>query len=87
MKYRKKPIEVEAFQWQIDKLPKWFKAAKSTGEIIFPKGYILSGFEILIRRNENEVNMVHAGDYIVKGQNSEIYPIKEDIFLKTYEKV
>lgn len=27
------------------------------------------------------------GDFIIKGVKGEFYPIKEDIFLKTYEKV
>lgn len=27
----------------------------------------------------------HKGDYLIRGVNGEIYPCKEDIFLKTYE--
>ena len=87
MRYIKKPVEVEAFQWKTDKPPKWFNFAKRTGEIICPKIAILIGHEIIIRRNEKEVNMAHAEDYIVKDLNGEIYPIKEDIFKKMYEKM
>lgn len=33
------------------------------------------------------VHIVTFGDYIIKGVQGELYPVKENIFLQTYEKV
>lgn len=87
MRYIKRPIEIEAFKWRKEIAPKWFDEAVKTGFIQHYLNYPIYGYEILIKRNDNEVNMAHAGDYIVKDQNGEIYPVKENVFFKTYKKV
>jgi len=79
MKYRKKPVVIEAFKWQTDQVPKWWKEAKGilidleTGSAIIPT---LEG--------EHEARV---GDYIIQGVKGELYPCKPDIFEMTYEKV
>lgn len=88
MKYRKKPIEVEAFQLGIDYIPDWFMDKVTTNDIVLHGKS--SGFE-----HQNDINadiktlegIMHAnfGDFIIRGVNGEIYPCKPDIFEKTYE--
>jgi hypothetical protein len=97
MKFRKKPVEVEAmqlFQTDFD-----FVYEKET------KGTNLHGFyhqfmgcsvwlitnkqgivEASIRTLEGDMK-INDGDWIIKGVAGEFYPCKPDIFEKTYEPV
>jgi hypothetical protein len=82
MKYRKKPVVIEAIQAKENTLD----AIKS----FVPKDLLLedTGKTVLFYILTLEGYMaVKNGDYILKGVNGEFYPCKEDIFLKTYEKV
>lgn len=82
MKYRKKPIVIEAFRFQIDNaMPDWFNEKRITNEIItYDDGTCdIKTLEGVMHANK--------GDYIIKGVKGEIYPCKPDIFEETYEKV
>lgn len=73
MKYRKKPVVVEAVQW--------FKVGDHSAVTRYMKderGWIetLEGGHI-----------VTPGDYIITGVKGEHYPCKPDIFEMTYEPV
>ena len=77
MKYRKKPIVVEAFRYGIDSVPEWFTEATITMRTDGGIGIVtLEG-----------CMCANKGDYIVKGIRGEIYPCKADIFEEIYEKV
>ena len=76
MKFRKKPVIIEAEQWSPD---------NPVEGVIYPalgqpmdKGWIytLEGGYI-----------VNSGDWIITGVVGEKYPCKPDIFEKTYERV
>ena len=90
MKYRKKPVVVEAFRLGIDYIPDWFMDKVTTNEIIL---YGTSSAFYHVPDTNADINtlegVMHAnyGDYIIKGVNGEIYPCKADIFEKTYEPV
>ena len=89
-KYRKKPVVIEAFQLNERGLVEedWFWDAETRNDIIthfFGKQYRRPA-KCDIRTLEG-VMTAHAGDYIIRGVNGEIYPCKADIFEKTYEKV
>lgn len=82
MKYRKKPVVIEAFRFQIDKsMPDWFNEKRITNEIIT---YDDGTCDIKTLEGTMKAN---KGDYIIQGVNGEIYPCKPDIFEKTYEEV
>ena len=78
MKYRKKPVVIEAVQW----------TGENASEIHgFVGGKLLQvDGEIHIKTLEG---VMHAtkGDYIIKGVHGEFYPCKPDIFAETYEEV
>ena len=82
MKYRKKPIVIEAIQWTGENLNELtFKFPKCFGSHL-----ISNKSEIVISTLEG--NMVaNIGDYIICGIKEEFYPCKPDIFEATYEKV
>lgn len=69
-KYRKKPIEIEAFKLGVDYIPDWFMDKVSSNEIIlYGKS---SGFEHYDDTNcdiKTLEGVMHAnyGDYIIKG--------------------
>lgn len=79
MRYRKKPVEVEAFRYGYDKLPTWFIKQKDIN--VFP----VNDITCIIKTLEGNM-IVSLGDYVIKGVNGELYPCKKDIFDKTYEK-
>ena len=82
MRYRKKPVVIEAVQWD----------GRNTRDIIkfmgknFEFSFLPDGETIDLTINTLEGNM-HAsvGDYIIKGVDGEFYPCKPEIFEKTYE--
>ena len=87
MKYRKKPVVIEAFQWTnkgnfVDwkSLPEWFTEAYEKGDILL----LTDGVEIKTLEGQLKANV---GDWIIQGIKGEIYPCKPDIFEATYEEV
>lgn len=88
-KYRKRPVEVEAFQILMGTMgkrdyPKWFADAIASG-VVYQKPNPDYQVECTIRTLEGDMN-ADLGDYIIKGVNGELYPCKPDIFDKTYER-
>lgn len=84
MKYRKKPIIVDAFLYDgkgYQTIPDW--ALKGTSRMI---SYNENDDTLVITTLEGDM-VANAGDYIIKGVNGELYPCKSDIFKKTYELV
>ncbi|AXH71158.1 hypothetical protein BSP36_113 [Bacillus phage BSP36] len=83
-KYRKKPVEVEAFLFNVDPYPDWFSEKVESRNIVV--GYEGDSAFCLIPTLEGQM-YGSAGDYIIRGIQGEIYPCKADIFEATYEKV
>lgn len=92
-KYRKKPVVVEAFQYNGDLMdrcgkyyvPEWAGKAFEQG-IMFYKEMYIKPAELFIKTLEGD-HHVSIGDYIIKGVQGELYPCKPDIFEQTYEEV
>ena len=77
MKYRKKPVVIEAIQWDgtnYDEIDDWM-GLNSTLEI---------DGQFIIPTLEGDMR-VSEGDWVIRGVNGEFYPCKPDIFEKTYE--
>ena len=98
-KYRKKPVEIEAFQmtkerrWDNSEWPSWLSQAwqKEPTEAgclycIDDDGLVAPGERLCITTLEG-AHAVTFGDYIIQGVQGEIYPCKPDIFEQTYEAV
>jgi hypothetical protein len=86
MKFRKKPVIIDAFQWNGEfmgrYLPDWFNFAISEGTAWFTKNY-----EFIVIKTLEGDHRVNKTDYIIKGVKGEIYPCKPDIFEMTYERI
>ena len=86
MKYRKKPVVIDAFHFGFEDAPEWFIEAVEQDNVTF----VISadGFaKCKIRTLEGVMEANAKIDYIIKGVNGELYPCKADIFEKTYEAV
>lgn len=84
MKFRKKPVVIEAVQWMgqdfwedRDKNKMLIDEYEKGNIVVCPK-------ELYIKTLEGKMT-ASVGDYIIQGVNGEIYPCKPDIFDKTYE--
>ena len=89
MKYRKKPIAIEA--WQFTKgnytksnMPVWLTDAIKirTIQLYSQHGGSIIGGNILTLEG---VMTISENDWLIKGVNGEFYPCKPDIFEKSYE--
>lgn len=81
-KYKKKPVVIEAFRFQIDDvMPDWFNEKRITNEIITHEDGTCD-----IKTLEGTMR-ADKGDYVILGVKGEVYPCKPDIFEATYEKV
>lgn len=82
-RYRKKPVEVEAWQIASDEpKPRWLLDAMAN-DVALER---VDGSGWLIRTLEGN-HFGNVGDYIIKGVKGELYPCKPDIFEQTYEVV
>lgn len=91
MKYRKKPVVIEAMQWtgiNIEEI-KSFVGESLQYSIIDTAWEVGKGRpHVLMKIKTLEGNMeVSEKDFIIKGVNGEFYPCKPEIFEKTYEAV
>lgn len=86
MKYRKKPVIIEAIQFE------------DTSDRIIEIHEFMGGDTIRVNYEDKDnpylkietlegTMKASVGDYIIKGVNGEFYPCKPDIFEKTYERV
>ncbi len=80
-KYRKKPVEIEAIQWD----------GENTTEILaFCSdcfSYKKNDFAVLVINTLEGTMKASIGDYVIKGVKGEFYACKPDIFLLTYDQV
>ena len=79
MKYRKKPVVIEATQFD--------GTIESVESLMIPEVSQDLGSKTLQIPTLEGVMTASPGDFIIKGVNGEFYPCKPDIFEKTYEKV
>ncbi len=94
MKYRKKPIVIEAFHMTEERRnsnvdwPEWLhKAWNTEGEgSLFPDTDDPNLYHLCIGTLEG-VYRVQWNDWIIQGIKGELYPCKPDIFEATYEAV
>ena len=84
MKYRKKPVVIDAWQFTHDTKDQCFNNCRSSCYADFGE----DGEPILVVQtiDGNEAT-IEIGDFLVKGVQGEFYPCKPDIFYATYELV
>lgn len=79
-KFRKIPVEVEAFRYGIDEPPPWFAEAEARGTVkAASESAVIDTLEGKMRAEK--------GDWIIRGVQGELYPCKPDIFKETYDPI
>jgi hypothetical protein len=80
MKFRKKPVVIEAMQFTEDSKDRVFNFVTCNCSADFIDG------EPVLKIQTLEGTMIASlGDYVIKGVSGEFYPCKPDIFQKTYD--
>lgn len=82
MKYRKKPVVIEAIQWTVNIESEEEISSWSDGQV---EPHPTNPNKLLVHTLEGTMT-ADAWDYIIKGVRGEFYPCKPDIFEMTYEK-
>ena len=101
MKYRKKPVVIEAHRWYQNgdhprdeyvglltegKLVRYYRTPESAGHGVCKHcGFLLHDHGWIETLEGGHI--VCPGDWIIEGIQGEFYPCKPDIFEQTYEKV
>lgn len=86
MRYRKKPVVIDAFRLG-EAWPDWFHDAVSANDVVTHLGTDATGATfgtVTIRTLEGDMTGV-VGEWIIRGVKGELYPCKPDIFAATYE--
>ncbi|MGV8863282.1 MAG: hypothetical protein ACOH2T_19210 [Pseudomonas sp.] len=87
MKYRKKPVVIDAWQFTQanykDGAPEFIRSAKVVSLWSQHGGRVIGGE---IKTLEGTMG-ISENDWIIRGVQGEHYPCKPDIFAMTYEKV
>lgn len=84
MKFRKKPVVIEAFQWTgqpKEEWPIWFQAQWENVGVDADD----NGSAILVIPTLEGPLTASYNDWIIQGIQGELYPCKPDIFEATYE--
>lgn len=101
--FRKKPLEIQAFQVNaldketVEQIKEWVSnpyvevgVYSSSGNFVdFSNPYFddrASHIEIISELGDI-ILKIFVGDYVVKGIDGSLYPVKEDTFKETYEDV
>lgn len=93
MKYRKKPVVIDAIQFTNDyntivRVIEWVEGIDMSTSVI--------GMDATVSNIQDHGYFIHTlegkmkvdfGDYVIKGVKGEFYPCKPDIFEATYEEV
>ena len=99
-KFRKKPVVIDAVQFTApiySNVREFIESFGNDASQILVKVWddpnedknissVSGTSHLAIKTLEGNMKISH-GDWIIRGVNGEFYPIKNDIFLKTYEKV
>ena len=83
MKFRKKPVVIEAVQWNGPETA----ASVLTLTDFLASVCLFEGRQVVQIDTLEGTMRAELGDWIIKGVKGECYPVKPDIFEATYERV
>lgn len=83
MKYRSKPVVIEAVRF--DGTESAYEMVMAWGES-FLRVHGFDGTHMFIETLEGQ-RTAHQGDWIIRGTIGEFYPVKDEVFRVKYEKV
>lgn len=84
MRFRKKPVEVEAIEWTGKNMK---EIRKFVGSRAMFQEHVQTKEPILTISTLEGSHLASIGDWIIRGIKGEFYPCKPDIFKQTYDLV
>lgn len=84
MKFRKKPVVIDALQWSGANLEEC-KMFLGDSFLKHCAERCPDGENVILVKTLEGQHIASLGDYLIRGVNGEHYPCKPDIFDKTYE--
>lgn len=87
MKFRKKPVVIEAVQWDGADVDSVLALCLTKASVRRPYVRNESNQHYLLIDTLEGTMTAERGDWIIKGVKGELYPCKPDIFEATYEPV
>lgn len=81
MKYRKKPVVIEAMEWNGDNIKDVL--AFCNGDASYEQ--MATGDAAVVIKTLEGQHIASVGDWIIRGVKGEFYPCKPDIFAATYD--
>ena len=86
MKYRKKPVVIDAMQWTGENLDDVIKFCSGDASYeLMARGDAELVISTLEDGNGTARHVASRGDWIIRGVQGELYPCKPEIFDATYE--
>ncbi len=82
--FRKKPVVVEAIQWDGELSTYGRIQLMESADLDEQVAFCPDDDTLMISTIEGDMT-AQLGDWIIRGVNGELYPCKPDIFAKTYE--
>ncbi len=86
MQFRKKPVVIDAHQWNPNEKPTLIPSWLWDRVALNPELFDQQTGRVQIRTLEGTMT-AEPGDWIIRGIKGELYPCKPDIFAATYEQV
>ena len=87
MKYRKKPLEVDAIHYNGDNFSEILEFYKSLVGPVDMDEYIVQEDDEIAIYTQKGWTPVAADEWIIRGINGEFYICTDDVFQKTYDSV
>ena len=84
MKYRKRPVVIEAFKLGVDNIPDWFMDRVTSNQNVLHNIHGVTDASIITLEGTMRAN---HGDYVIQGVKGEQYTCRADIFEAAYEVV
>ena len=85
-KWRKKPVVIEAMEWKGDNIAEIHYFMRDNLPSYVGRQFSNADDLLMIHTLEGD-HIANIGDFIIRGIKGEYYPVKNDIFLLTYDKV
>lgn len=79
MRFKKRPVVIDAFRWLEDEAPDWWERFQNIEMEVNTGVALIPTLEGTMRAS--------PGDWVIRGIAGEVYPCKPEIFEATYERV
>jgi len=84
MKFKKKPVEVDAIQFeedQVEEVVEFIKSFQNNTD-----GFYISDNSVIVNTLEGSMNLT-PGNWLIRGIEGEFYPCQDSVFVSSYDPI